>query len=273
MIKLIVLDLDGTLLSSEKKINPVDREAVKEALDAGISVTVFTGRSKHSASRYVKELGIGVPVVFQNGALIVDFSSGKILRMVKLSGEIAKKVVLEARKMDIFYIIYTEFSTIKDMMVDRSYKGPYEYYMEQNIWRMYFVKDVINHIREDVAEIALIGKKDSIEEAVSWIDEREASVIKSTEIGGESFWEIFGPGCSKAIALEFLLEHFGVSKDEVMFIGDGYNDVEVLKTVGYPVVMGNAPEDVKKYAKYITSDNDSGGVAEAIRKIALKKSE
>ena len=58
-----------------------------------------------------------------------------------------------------------------------------------------------------------------------------------------------------------------------MFIGDGYNDVEVLKTVGYPVVMGNAPEDVKKYAKYITSDNDSGGVAEAIRKIALKKSE
>ena len=273
MIKLIVLDLDGTLLNSEKKINQIDKEAVKEAIDSGISVTIFTGRSKHSASKYVKELGIGVPVVFQNGALIVDFSSGKILRMVKLSGEIAKKVVLEARKRNIFYIIYTEFSTIKDMMVDRSYKGPYDYYMEQNTWRMYFVRDVIDHIGKDVAEVSLIGRVDLIKEVVSWIDERDASVIKSTEVGGESFWEIFGPGCSKATALEFLLEHFGVSKEEVMFIGDGYNDVEVLKIVGYPVVMGNAPEDVKKYAKYITSDNDSGGVAEAIRKIALNEGE
>ncbi len=273
MIKLVVLDLDGTLLNSEKKINQVDKEAVREAIDAGISVTIFTGRSRHSARRYVKELGIGVPVVFQNGALIVDFSTGKILRMVKLSGEIAKRVVKEARKRDIFYIIYTEFSTIKDMMVDRSYRGPYDYYMKQNTWRMYFVKDVTDHIRGDIAEVALIGKKDLIKEAVSWIDEKDASVIKSTEVGGESFWEIFGPGCSKAIALEFLLDHFGVSRDEVMFIGDGYNDVEVLKIVGYPVVMGNAPDDVKKYAKYITSDNDSGGVAEAIRKIALNKGE
>ncbi len=272
MIKLVVLDLDGTLLNSEKRVNPMDKEAVKRALKSGVSVTIFTGRSYHSARKYIKELGIRVPVVFQNGALIMDFSTGRVLKMVELSGEIARKVVEISREKEVFYIVYTEFSTVKDMMVDRPYKGPYGYYMKQNSWRIYFVRDVLDHLGKSVAEVAFIGRKSSAREIALEMKGEEASIIKSTEKEGESFWEVFGPGCSKANALNFLLKHFGVSKDEVMFIGDGYNDVEILKVVGLPVVMGNAPDDVKKYAMYITADNDNGGVAEAIEKLVLSQS-
>ena len=268
MVKLVVLDLDGTLLTTDKRINEVDKEAVLEAMKEGITVTIFTGRSRHSARRYIEELGIGVPVVFQNGALIVDFSSGKVLRQVELSGEVAKRVVEGARSEGVFYIVYTDFSTIKDMMVDRPYRGPYEYYMKQNSWRIFFVRDVLDHIGKSVAEIALIGKNEKIERVVEGLE--RASVIKSTEVGGETFWEVFGPGCSKAIALEFLMEHFGVSKDEVMFVGDGYNDIEIMDMVGFPVAMGNAPDEVKKHARFITSSNNEGGVARAIREIALR---
>ena len=268
MIKLLVLDLDGTLLNSEKEIDERDKEAVKRVMEKGIKVTIFTGRSRHSARKYVKELGIGVPVVFQNGALIVDFGSGEVLRKIELDGEIARRVVKRARKYDVFYIVYTDFSTIKDMMVDRPYKGGYDYYMKQNSWRIYFVRDVFDHIGKSVAEIALIGEDGKIKEIVK--DLESASVIKSTEVGDESFWEVFGPGCSKAEALKFLMDHFKVRPEEVMFIGDGYNDIEIMDIVGFPVAMGNAPDEVKKHAKYVTLDNDSAGVARAIEDLILK---
>ncbi len=270
LIKLIAIDLDGTLLDNDKHIRDIDRKAVKDAIKNGIMVTIFTGRNYHSAKKYVEELDVKLPVVFQNGAFIMDFNDKSVLNAVFLDGTLAKNIVRRARKENLFYIVYTDFLSEKDMYVDREYNGPYRYYLENNFKRIVKVEDVLEYINERIAQLALIGEENKILKIVNELDVSVSSVIKSTTIENHSFYEVFGPGCSKAKALDFLLEKFKVSKEEVMFIGDGYNDLEIMKTVGKAVAMGNAPEDVKKVAHYITETNENGGVAKAIYEFVLK---
>ena len=263
MIKMVVLDLDGTLLNSEKHISECDREAVDEAVRSGVVVTIFTGRNYHSALPYVEELEVNVPVVFQNGALIYDFSRKEVLRSSRLDGSTAVEILKRSRELGIFVIVYTDFFDLKDMFVERPYTGAFSEYLSSNSWRIVMVGDLVNVV-EDPVELALIGDEERIRRIVS--DLEGISVVKGSTIDGESFFEVFGPGCSKGTALEFISNHMGISEEEVLFVGDGYNDVEIMEKVGTAVAMENAPDDVKDLADWVTSSNDDCGVAKALRR-------
>ena len=267
MVKLLILDLDGTLLTSDKRIADCDKKAITRALDSGVEITIFTGRNFHSALPYIEELGVEVPVVFQNGALVYDFSKKESVLEIRLDGDMARTVVDRAKKENVYAVVYTDFFSRKDMLVESDYEGPFKAYFESNSWRITRVDDLKKAVPETVVEVALIGHEDSISSVVSDLD--GVSVIKGSMINGESFYEIFGPNCSKGEALEFVLEYFGISREDVAFIGDGYNDVEIMKKVGLPIAMGNAPEDVKSLARFVTSGNDECGVARAIEKFVL----
>jgi len=270
VIKLIVIDLDGTLLDNKKNISEENKRAIRAAIEKDVMVTIFTGRNYHSARKYLEELDLDIPITFQNGAFIMDFKSKKIIREVYLNGNIARQVIENARSEDVFYILYKDFLSEKDMVIDKRYYGPYEFYLKQNERRIIFSDDVLKHLTSAVAEVALIGKEEDVIRAVNFIRKEDASVIKSTTLKDQTFYEIFGPNCSKAIALQILEDYFKVTKDEVMFIGDGYNDIEIMKIVGFPVAMENASEDVKRYAKFITKSNEENGVAYAIERFVLK---
>jgi len=270
VIKLIVIDLDGTLLDTKKNISEENKKAIKAAVERGVKVTIFTGRNYHSAKRYLEELNLDIPVTFQNGAFIMDFKSKKVIREIYLDSEVALKVIEGARREGVFYILYRDFLSEKDMVIDKRYYGPYEFYLKQNKRRIIFSNDVLNCLSSTVAEVALIGEEEKVKKAVQLVKGGDASVIKSTTLQNHTFYEIFGPNCSKAIALQILENYFKVTKDEVMFIGDGYNDIEIMKIVGFPVAMENASEDVKRYAKFITKSNEENGVAYAIEKFVLK---
>ena len=271
VVKLLVVDLDGTLLDNKKHIKDVDKRAIMKAMERGVKVSIFTGRNYYSAKKYLEELGLDVPVVFQNGALIMDFKSRKVLRMVALDGNLAREAVVRSRNYGVFYIVYKDFLSDKDMLLDSDYNGPYSYYLENNSWRILKVEDVLEYVEGEVAEVALIGEEKLIKKVTSFVNSSDASVIKSTSLSGHSFYEIFGPDVSKAKALEFLLSTFGVDRSEVMFIGDGYNDLEIMEVVGIGVAMGNAPDDVKERASFVTLSNEEGGVAHAINRFILEK--
>ncbi|ABR30609.1 hydrolase Cof [Thermosipho melanesiensis] len=273
MIKLILTDLDGTLLNDEKHIPERNKIALKKAMDKGIHVSIATGRNYYSAKKYVEELGLDVPVVFQNGAFIYMPFENKILYETPLHSDIAKQLIDFARDEGLDYILFSDFFDEKDMYMDKEHQGGYVKYLQQNSWRINKVDDVKKYILEDtVAEVVLMGKEDKILKVVEILRRKyqgKFSVVKNNVIDGWAFFEFFGKGASKEDALRFLLDYFGVSENETMFLGDSYNDIGIMKLVGFPVAMENAFEEVKKVAKFVTLSNNDGGVGFAVEKFVL----
>jgi len=189
---------------------------------------------------------------------------------VGLSGDVAKRVIHLCRQEGIFYILYRDFLMQKDMLIDQDYDGPFSMYLKRNAVRLDRVEDVTSFISGEVAEVALLGNEDKILRVLRQLgDGDNFTVIKSLTREDEAFYEIFGPKVGKGEALNYLCQHFGVSPEEVMFIGDAYNDIDIMLLVGFPVAMGNAVEEVKKFAKAVTKSNNEGGVAWAIRHFVL----
>lgn len=270
MIKLVLIDIDGTLVRDDKTLPAENEEAIKEALQSGVLVTLVTGRNYGAAKEIIDKLQLDVPVVLQNGAFIYRPYSGEVIRKVGLSGDVAKRVIHLCRQEGIFYILYRDFLMQKDMLIDQDYDGPFSMYLKRNAVRLDRVEDVTSFISGEVAEVALLGNEDRILRVLRQLgDGDNFTVIKSLTREDEAFYEIFGPKAGKGEALSYLCQHFGVSPEEVMFIGDAYNDIDIMPLVGFPVAMENAVEEVKKFAKAVTKSNNEGGVAWAIRHFVL----
>lgn len=270
MIKLVLIDIDGTLVRDDKTLPAENEEAIKEALQSGVLVTLVTGRNYGAAKEIIDKLQLDVPVVLQNGAFIYRPYSGEVIRKVGLTGDVAKRVIHLCRQEGIFYILYRDFLMQKDMLIDQDYDGPFSMYLKRNAVRLDRVEDVTSFISGEVAEVALLGNEDRILRVLRQLgDGDNFTVIKSLTREDEAFYEIFGPKVGKGEALNYLCQHFGVSPEEVMFIGDAYNDIDIMPLVGFPVAMGNAVEEVKKFAKAVTKSNNEGGVAWAIRHFVL----
>ncbi|HCI29917.1 MAG TPA: HAD family hydrolase [Fervidobacterium sp.] len=276
MIRLIVTDLDGTLLNDEKHIPRENILVLKEAMERGIHVSIATGRNFHSAKEYIAELGLDVPVIFQNGAFIYQWMENKVIYQTALDKQIALKVIEGARNAGLFYILYADFLDEKDMYIDVEYKGSFSAYLRHNSWRLNVVEDVTKYMSngKSLAEIALVGYEEiilrTLENSLNGFKD-QTSVVKNNVVGDETFYEVFGPNSSKEHAMRFLFEHFKVKPEETMFLGDSYNDIGLLRMVGYPVVMDNGSDDVKQYGKYITKSNNDAGVAYAVRKWLLEQ--
>lgn len=276
LVKLVITDLDGTLLNDDKHIVTENIIALEEAIENGIHVSVATGRNFYSAKSYIQELELDVPVIFQNGAFIYQWIEDRVIYKSVLSCSIAKRVIQAARKSKIFYIVYIDFLEKKDMYIDMDYKGEFTRYLDQNTWRINKVDDVTKHLlnREHIAEIALVSDEKQIRNVIMEAlqgYEKNTSIVKNTTIKSETFYEVFGPNSSKEASFNYLLDYFNVKPEETMYLGDSFNDIGMLKIVGYPVAMENAHDEVKKYAKYITKSNNEAGVGYAIRKWVLKR--
>uniref|UniRef100_B5Y754 Hydrolase, HAD superfamily n=1 Tax=Coprothermobacter proteolyticus (strain ATCC 35245 / DSM 5265 / OCM 4 / BT) TaxID=309798 RepID=B5Y754_COPPD len=270
LIKLVLIDIDGTLVRDDKTLPAENEEAIKEALQSGVLVTLVTGRNYGAAKEIIDKLQLDVPVVLQNGAFIYRPYSGEVIRKVGLTGDVAKRVIHLCRQEGTFYILYRDFLMQKDMLIDQDYDGPFSMYLKRNAVRLDRVEDVTSFISGEVAEVALLGNEDRILRVLRQLgDGDNFTVIKSLTREDEAFYEIFGPKVGKGEALNYLCQHFGVSPEEVMFIGDAYNDIDIMPLVGFPVAMGNAVEEVKKFAKAVTKSNNEGGVAWAIRHFVL----
>lgn len=275
MIKFVGIDLDGTLLDSDKKISEENLKALEALEKSGIRVTIFTGRSFVASEEYFGAISSDIPAVFQNGAFISTIKTHKIIKKVTLSYACASQIVRFAKKHDLFSIAFTHFTEPPDMVYDREIPSPsnYKSYFERNSYRMVKVPDIIACIGEEIGEVAIVGDFNKIKAIGKEMNCSKFTMVLSTLFANnnEGFVEFFGPGCGKEKALDFLLKKLGISRAESAFIGDNYNDLEALKIVGHPIVMGNdyTPNELIKIAKYVTSSNDEDGVAKAIKEYIL----
>lgn len=271
MIKLIAIDMDGTLLNEKKHIDKAEKEAIHEAIEAGIKIVLCTGRPLYGILPFYEELGLSELdsegyVILNNGCSIHKTKDWKLIDQVNFTSD------------DIEYLYkFSESYDINFTLVNDTY-----YF---NIGRKptdELIKDagfVFSDITDISLEEAKSGKHKIMKimflgdpEIMADFQEKNEDIIKSKYSGvlSQSYvYEVFPKDNNKGTGLKKLAEKLGIKQEEVMAIGDGNNDIEMFEYANYSVAMKNATELAKKAAKYETDSNENNGVAKAIRKYAL----
>lgn len=259
--KMIAIDLDGTLLTDDKRITAYGKQTICDAMEAGNIVCVSTGRAWPGARKFAHELEVTAPVVTSNGAMIVDPVSEEVLYDLKLSFEDAKQIYELGLQVGVTQIVWSgcqlHGSRMDDYLKDYSKRFGF---MEP------IVIDSIEQLREKgVSKILWYfpePEADGYLEKVPKELREHLNIVTSTPF----FLEFFHKEVSKAAAVGMVANRYGIDWSQIMAIGDAGNDLPMIRMAGIGVAMGNATDDVKKEADDVTADNEHDGVAQVIRK-------
>ena len=262
-IKLIAIDQDGTLLDDKGSVSERNVRAVQTAVAQGIQVIIATGKTYGSAVAVMAQLGIQAPGVFTQGLVICN-ADGSVRHEKALDRETAVKLIQFCEEHNLpqsaycgARILAPRPSAYQRLLHEKYHEPPLEVVGplltiidDIHINKFLISDEVTNDETRRQLEL-LVGDKATVTQAVP------------------EYIEVLPPGASKGRGVKMLLDDLGISPADMLAIGDGENDLEMLQMAGVGVAMGNAGTAVKAIADYITSDNNHSGVAEAIEKFAL----
>ena len=271
-IRMIGVDLDGTLLNSEKQLTAYTREVLKKAIEQEVAVVVATGRPFSGVPDELKHFpGIRYALT-ANGARILDMQKQKVVYENLLSVESSEKVIDILRK---HHAIHEFFVDGVGYMNEDGLKNVYAYFEDPHMAEYLQstripVKDVKEKLQTMKCEVDKLqgifrNQKDK-EEALEELNTLSGIVVTAAM---DNNLEINKEGTNKGLCLLQLGKSLGISREEIMACGDGGNDVEMLKEVGFAVAMANGSDPVKKAADFVTVSNDEDGVAKAIERFVL----
>lgn len=271
-IRMIGVDLDGTLLNSEKQLTAYTREVLKKAIEQEVAVVVATGRPFSGVPDELKHFpGIRYALT-ANGARILDMQKQKVVYENLLSVESSEKVIDILRK---HHAIHEFFVDGVGYMNEDGLKNVYAYFEDPHMVEYLQstripVKDVKEKLQTMKCEVDKLqgifrNQKDK-EEALEELNTLSGIVVTAAM---DNNLEINKEGTNKGLGLLQLGKSLGISREEIMACGDGGNDVEMLKEVGFAVAMANGSDPVKKAADLVTVSNDEDGVAKAIERFVL----
>ncbi|RLL46680.1 HAD family phosphatase [Oceanobacillus piezotolerans] len=240
-VKLIALDMDGTLLTTKHEVSPRTKQAIEKAMEKGVDVVLSTGRGIGACYPYAEELNLTSYLVTANG--------GQIWTMEK---ELLDEHLLETATIEKLWNIGRAQGVFMWMI---STEGVFTNEAPDNFYDYKWLKF---GCQTDDKE-----KLDYMVKELSYFEELELTNSLPTNI------EANPKGVSKAKALHFLCDKMGITMDNVMACGDSLNDIKMIQEAGIGVAMGNAQEAIKNVAKYVTDTNNNDGVAKAIEKFVL----
>jgi Cof subfamily protein (haloacid dehalogenase superfamily) len=260
-IKLIAIDLDGTLLNSKSQVSPRTEAAIKEAAAAGAQVVIATGKTWPAVAGLVQKLGITSPAICMQG-LITYSGDGKIMHESKLDPTLARQVITFSEDRGFFMI---------------GYNGTHIYFRRENkqVEEALLLKyhepaaEIVGALQNMADEpgfnkVIAVGEPRSIK-ALRWqLSMQIGGAGRLMQAGVPQMVEILPPGASKGTALKQLLKDLRIAPENVMALGDAENDLEMLQLAGVGVLMGQADPNLREHADYVTADHDHDGVAEAI---------
>lgn len=271
-IRMIGVDLDGTLLNSEKQLTAYTREVLKKAIEQEVAVVVATGRPFSGVPDELKHFPGMRYALTANGARILDMQKQKVVYENLLSVESSEKVIDILRK---HHAIHEFFVDGVGYMNEDGLKNVYAYFEDPHMAEYLqstriTVKDVKEKLQAMKCEVDKLqgifrNQKDK-EEALEELNTLSGIVVTAAM---DNNLEINKEGTNKGIGLLQLGKSLGISREEIMACGDGGNDVEMLKEVGFAVAMANAYDTVKTAADFVTVSNDEDGVAKAIERFVL----
>ncbi len=267
-IRLIALDIDGTLVDDDLALRDRTVVAIQRATRRGIHVSLATGRMTSSATRFAETLGLTAPVIGFQGALIRDMSGrpdrvGRLLRHRPLDGTVGRDAVLWSRQRGLDpHVNHLERLVIRadDPRVD-----DYSAFLGVRATR---VGDLAAWISHPITKIVAVGPPDL---PMSVLHEARAAFAgrAAVTVAHPRFLEFVAPGVSKGQAVRWLARRAGVPLGNVLAIGDQLNDLEMLCAVGHGVAMPTAPEAVRAAARYVAPSLEDEGAAQVIELLAL----
>lgn len=287
MIKLLALDLDGTLLDSRGRIPDANRAAIRSAEEAGVLVTIATGRRFRDARPVGIELELNAPLVTHNGALLKFAQSLETVAASLLNPETTREIVRVGKAYGGDALVSTDPVGKGSLLYDRVSDDnvPLQRYLS---WATRLhgceAENAVMHVADlhdalpdhEVIHISFSGTCEAMDQMLRFLEHELADsvTILPTIYPRLDFTliDILPPGATKGTGLERLASKFGIEAAEIMVAGDNFNDLGMLEFAGTPVVMGNAdPSLLERTEFYKTLSNDEGGVALAIDRFILEK--
>ena len=271
-IKMIGIDLDGSLLTSNKELSSYSLEVLQEAIARGIEIVIATGRAYRGIPKEIKEITGIRYVITSNGAKVFKLPEERIL----FQRNLLKQKALES------LAIFRKYDTLPEVYYHGQGYAPEG--MKPSIPRYNPDPAIQRYIGEtrvfvpDVWELVnqTVGDLEKVQAHFACLEERKQAWAELAEIGDLSLVaslhyniEVNADGTNKGASLLAIGKILGISKEEMMGIGDSGNDLTLLYEVGCSVAMGNADEEVKEIANYKTTTNDEDGVAKAIERFCF----
>jgi len=277
-IKLICIDMDGTLLNSNHEVSEENKTAIKKAYDMGINIAICTGRIFLSARHYADLIGINAPVIASNGAFIKNGYMDEPIYENPLSKEMAIDIYRIVKKYGLtihfntWNVLFMETPAPEDhayvvMNRDLPEEKRVNFVINENLDEA--IKDYDGHILKAIViernnMDALLAAKEEIKDTFK----DKLHVVSS----GIDNFEVMTGSVSKGNAVAYLADILNISKEEIMCIGDSENDLSMINYAGIGVAMGNGLDMVKEAADFVTDTNDNSGVAKAINHFVLNNS-
>ncbi len=272
-IRLIAIDLDGTLLDSNVQIPEANRKALRRAHEAGIEIVLVTGRRHRFALPMAESLGFDLWLMSSNGA-VTRSTRGELFHQDLLPMETAIKLcrhMAEYRN----HMVLTFDREGMGAIVCENRECLYDViqrWMEKNAPYIEYVSPMAKALTEDPIQAMFCGPIELMQQAqqalLSCDFAGEFTMLRTQyDVRNLCIVDILNAGCSKGHALQRWANYRGLDRSEVMAIGDNYNDIEMLIFSGHPVIMGNASDELKQNGWTITLHNDQSGVAAAIEQV------
>ncbi|NLJ88569.1 MAG: HAD family phosphatase [Epulopiscium sp.] len=265
--KMLVTDMDDTLLNDDLTISKENEEAIKKAIELGVRVILCSGRATTSMAKYVKQLNLdkkGKYGISYNGSIIFDTSSLRPVYEENISKEDAKFLFSFGKDNNLYVQTYQN----DDFIVEKRSRYS-DIYSSITGMEAKEVGDLIEWINDGVIKVLFQGENDKLLK----VTEQLKPIIKGKLhmfFSKPTYLEFTNINANKGLTVKRLREEFGFSKDEVICIGDNFNDLYMIKEAGVGVAVANAQEKVREYADYVTkSTNNEHAIKEVIEKFIL----
>ncbi|KKK36578.1 haloacid dehalogenase [Mesobacillus campisalis] len=265
--KMIVLDLDDTLLRDDHSISERTKEALMKAQEQGVKVVLASGRPTPGMLHIADELSLeqyGSFILSFNGGKIINYSTKEEMFSSTLSLPQVKKLYELSQREGVDLHTYVGHEIIAE--TDNPYTR-----IESQLTGLpvKLVDDFVEGVEEEVVKVLMVGDPDKMKtvEAKLQVElAEEFSVMRSKPF----FLEFTEKGVTKGTSLNQLIQDCGIKREEVIAMGDSYNDQAMIEFAGLGVAMGNAPDDIKEIADHVTDTNMNDGVAKVVEEFVLK---
>ena len=251
--RLLVLDLDGTLLDHKSELSPNTEAAVKKARAQGLKVTFATGRLFGDAIPYAQHLGLTLPLILNHGALIQTLA-GEVLASWQIGSNSAQTLISIARRTGCPCQLYSNGQLYLEKLAYWNQE-----YLKYSFTSPVIVPDLAATAAQGPEQIDFLGEPEELGRVKRIIEQELGAAVQPTS-SYRHLLEILPPGVSKGTAVEYLAAYLQIPLSATVAVGDGYNDLEMILAAGLGVAMGNAPEEVQRQADHVTAPNSQDGL-------------